>query len=75
MQCINCRSGFKIYPEREGFCGFCGSRLLSANIQPVDPQYFLYIDESQDYELEFDIFNTGLVNINIDRPVYLIGKN
>jgi len=65
QQCINCRSGFKIYPETEHYCGFCGACLTSADIVPKDNLYFMYIDEDIEYELEFDIINTGLVNIDI----------
>jgi len=68
MQCINCRSGFKIFPEEEVFCGFCGKRLTSAIIKQKDDQYLMYVDESQNYELEFEIKNTGLVEIDVSQP-------
>jgi len=67
-KCTNCRSGFRIYPETEHYCGFCGACLTSADITPKDELFFMYIDEDQEYELEYEIVNTGLVSLDISQP-------
>ena len=74
MQCVNCRSGFKIFPDEEVFCGFCGKRLTSVMFNQKDKQYLMYIDENRNYELEFEITNTGLVEIDVSQPK-LIGQS
>jgi len=68
MECINCCTGFQVYPENEKYCAFCGTILHSLKIDNLEPDNIIYIDEYGKFDIKVKITNTGIADINIGKP-------
>jgi len=68
VECSSCNSGWQILLGEELYCGWCGTAVRGFRIiskKPID-DFLIYADEDKPQRLDFEVLNTGLVEISID---------